>query len=441
MSLVRAILGNVGATILGYVLSLATGVLTARYLGPEGKGIYVLALLIPHLAVNALTLGIGSASIYFIARGERDPGTALGTSLAVVLPLGLAFTVMAETLLRTGWWSTPHERYVSLAIWSVTPTMGAALIRSAMLGVQRYNLFNWLTVIDKAILLTLLVVGGVFSGRDLWTLCSLFVLASFLSFAVFFTLWHRKVRARLAIDFRYARRALHYGLRGHVGWLAEMLNYRLDMLFVEGLAGATALGLYSAAVSMAETLWILPGCIGLVIVPRLASSTKDSQVITAFLCRVLAPLVVGASLALACLGGPFIRILYGKSFEGSLAPLLLLLPGVALLSIVKVLVADFAARGRPGLISAISWISLSVTVILDLVLIRPYGAQGAAIASTMAYSVSTAVTVFLYWRLTSLSPLTLFMPRRGDGRLAWSAVKQVIQSFPPSRVLPGSEIP
>jgi O-antigen/teichoic acid export membrane protein len=441
VSLARAILGNLGATFLGYLLALATGVLTARYLGPEGKGIYVLALLIPHLAVNALTLGVGSASIYFIARGEREPGTALGTSLATVLPLGLAFTLVAEALLGTGLWPTPHRSYIAVALWSIVPTMGSALIRNALLGLQRYNLFNWLIVLDRTILLALLVAGSAFSGRDLWTLCFLFVLSAVLSFVVSLMLWFRVAGARLAIDLQYARQALHYGLRGHVGWLADMLNYRLDMLFVESLAGAMALGLYSAAVSLAETLMILPGCISLIVMPRLASSTKDSSGTAGALCRLLSPFMVVASLALAWLGGPLIRILYGEAFAASLSPLLLLLPGVAVLSIVKVLAADFAARGRPGLVSAVSWISLAVTIVLDLLLIKPYGVQGAAVASSLAYGAGAAVTLYLYWRLTFLSPISLLVPRRADGRLAWSALQQITWASPSRRILSEREIP
>jgi O-antigen/teichoic acid export membrane protein len=441
VSVARAILGNIGATFLGYVIALATGVLTARYLGPEGKGIYVLALLIPHLAVNALTLGVGSASTYFIARGERDPGTALGTSLAIVLPLGLACTLVIQGLLWAGWWTTPHAAYIGLAVWSILPTMGAALVRNVLLGLQRYTLFNWLIVVDKAVLLALLALGGLVWRGDLWMLCVLFVVASYLSFGIAFGRFRRLATSQLAFDLPYARQALHYGFRGHIGWLADMLNYRLDMLFVGGLAGATALGLYSAAVSLAETLWILPSCVSLVVMPRLASARIDSSGMTATLCRLLSPLMLLATLALAVLGGPLIALLYGSQFQASLRPLLLLLPGVALLSLVKVLSADFAARGRPGLVSAVSWISLAVTIALDLTLIRPFGAAGAAMASSVAYAASTAVTLFLFWRLTSLTPASVLLPRLADARIAWGVLQQILQRPSSSRAVTGRELP
>ncbi len=441
MSLAKAILGNTGATFVVYILTLAAGVLTARLLGPEGKGIYVLALLIPHLAVNVLTLGVGSASTYFVARGERDAATALGTSFAIVLPLGLACTLMMEILLRAGWWSTPHASYIALAIWSTVPTMGSALLRNTVLGLQQYGLFNWLLVMEKTVHLALLALGGVLWGGNVQTLCFLFVLGSFLSFTIAFGLVLRAVGSAPGVDLEYAGRALHYGLRGHVGWLAELLNYRLDLLFVEALAGARALGLYSAAVSLAETLWILPGCISVVVMPRLASAKNESSWITAPLCRLLSPLVLFATITLALFGGPLIRLLYGHEFQASLSPLHLLLPGVALLSIVKILSADFAARGRPGLVSMVSWISLVVTIVLDLALIAPYAARGAAVASTVAYGTSTMVSLFLYWRLTSVGPGDLLVPRRTDARIALSVLRQAIERSPAVDILGGRENP
>ena len=428
MSLSRAIFGNFGATLLSYVPTLLTGILTARLLGPEGKGVYVLAFLVSYLVVNVFTLGVGSANIYYIARGERDARTALGTTLAIVLPLGALGALTIWASLATGLWVTPHATFIAVAAWSIVPMMGEAVVRHTLLGMQRYALVNWLIVADQVILLAFLALGSLLWGGDLFRLCVLQVAACISSFALALGFFLRSAGNPFAFDRGYAGQALHYGLRGHVGWLAQMLNYRLDMLFVDRLAGARSLGLYSAAVSLAETLWILPSCVSLVATPRLASTLRDdASEVTATLCRLLVPLVVVATLSLAVIGGPLIGLLYGSAFLPSFRPLLLLLPGVALLSIVKVLSSDLAARGRPGLVSAVSWISLGVTIGLDLALIGPYGASGAAAASSVAYAASTVGTLFFFWRLTSLKPTALLVPRPPDIRVARSALERLLR--------------
>jgi len=425
LSLAKAALGSISSTLIGNILLLLTGVLTARLLGPEGKGLYVFAFLIPQLAVNVLSLGVGSAGAYFIARGEQGAGPALGTALAIVLPLGLASSFALEVVVRGGAWRSPGAPYVALAGWSIVPTMSYALVRHTLLGLQRYERFNILNVLDKLVLL-LCLVAGVLAGRtDALALCRLNVAASFAAAGLGFLLLPRDVLAHLSITPTFAGRVLSYGLRGHVGWLAELLNYRLDMLFVSALAGATELGLYSAAVSLAETLWLVPSCVSVIMMPRLAGSRSDPTSTTATVCRLVVPLTATGAVVAGVLGGFLLRLLYGAAFAPARLPFNLLLPGVAAYALVRILSADFGARGRPGVASVVSWISLAVTVALDLTLIGRHGASGAAFASTAAYLTSTVVAVAVYHRLTALPVGRLLVPRQPDRALAIEACRRL----------------
>jgi Na+-driven multidrug efflux pump len=68
-----------------------------------------------------------------------------------------------------------------------------------------------------------------------------------------------------------------------------------------------------------------------------------------------------------------------------------------------------------------------VTIALDLVLIGPYGASGAAVASSVAYGVSTAVTLFFFWRLTSLKPTAVLVPRQPDTQIARAVLQRLLR--------------
>ncbi len=441
VSLARAILGNIGTTVLGNAILLLTGILTARLLGPEGKGVYVMALLVPTLAVNVLTLGVGPANAFYVARRERDAATALGTSLAMLLPLGLASTLLFELLYFSGAWDSRTSSYVALAAWSIPPALALSMLRHTLLGLQNYGLYNILNLIERGSILVLLAAGGLIAGGDVRLFCALFVGASYCSVLGGFVLGWPSIGRRLTFDPTYPRLALHYGLRAHIGWLAELLNYRLDMLFVNGLAGAASLGLYSAAVSLAETVWILSTCISVVMMPRLASSRGGTSETTRVVSRVAFPLSLLGALVLAGGGSPLLTLLYGAPFGPSLRPLLLLLPGVVALSVAKILSADFGARNRPGVVSMVSWISLSATVVLDVLLIPPYGASGAAIASTIAYALSTVVAIRFYRRLTGTTASELLVPRAADRALVIGTLRGLASGGRSRDRLAGGEFP
>ena len=51
------------------------------------------------------------------------------------------------------------------------------------------------------------------------------------------------------------RQMLAFGLRGYVGNLLQFFNYRLDLFIVGILLGPAAVGIYTAAIGLAELLW------------------------------------------------------------------------------------------------------------------------------------------------------------------------------------------
>jgi len=189
-----------------------------------------------------------------------------------------------------------------------------------------------------------------------------------------------------------------YGLKCYFGNLAQFLNYRLDMFLVAIFLTPIAVGFYSISVGIAEKLWMLPGSIATVLFSKI-SSLKDVEAnnITSRVARHTFFIIFVISLFLAILAKPLIKILFGSAFLPSLAPLLILLPGVIALGGAKTLTADLAGRGRPEVGTIASFISLAVNVPLNLWLIPKWGISGAAFASSIAYIFSGDNSDYLFY--------------------------------------------
>jgi len=92
--------------------------------------------------------------------------------------------------------------------------------------------------------------------------------------------------------------------------------------------------------------------------------------------------------------------LFGDSFRGAARPLALLLPGVVAYAPVTILVVYISIRAaRPRLSLLVSIIGLVVTAGMSLVLIPPYGASGAAIASAIGYGAGGVAAWICFSRL------------------------------------------
>src|SRR6185436_21176803 len=79
-------------------------------------------------------------------------------------------------------------------------------------------------------------------------------------------------------------------------------------------------------------------------------------------------------------------VIYGPQFSDATRLLLILLPGVYLMGLESVLVQHFNALGLPLAIPLYWLATLVLNLILVFALVPRYGAQGAAIASSISYA-------------------------------------------------------
>ena len=74
--------------ILLILLSLATGVMIARTLGPEGRGFFAMAMFVGAMGVQLANLGIHSSNTLYVSRDNSFLRPLLGNSLAIGLGFG-----------------------------------------------------------------------------------------------------------------------------------------------------------------------------------------------------------------------------------------------------------------------------------------------------------------------------------------------------------------
>jgi O-antigen/teichoic acid export membrane protein len=121
-----------------------------------------------------------------------------------------------------------------------------------------------------------------------------------------------------------------------------------------------------------------------------------------------------AAAALTIVGYPLIQLLFGPKFSGAFVPMIFLMPGVVALSIANVLASDLAGRGRPEYASYAAGLTLVLTIGLDVLLIPRFGASGAALASTAAYSAAAGFLLVIFARRFRVSISELVIARRRD---------------------------
>lgn len=381
-----------------------TGVVAARWLGPEGKGLLALAFLVPGLLSLFLGGGLSLANVYFAGTKKYSAEELAGNSTALGLAGGGLGFALAVILAGTGALKILVPGLDPALFWLGMAGLPFLLLaghyRSILQGRQRLWSLNWAGTGQAAVVLVLtwLAVGplGMGVSGGLWALvCG----------AAFHLIWLAGLLFREGAgipprwDTGVVRTTLAFGARGYIGNLLQFFSYRLDLFLVNAFCGAAEVGIYSVSVRLAELLWFFPNAVGFVIFPRAASTRPVAMNrLTPKVLRITLLFSVAGGAGLVLLGRPLIIWAFSTAFSAAYLPMVILLAGVVLLGGAKVLANDIAGRGFPQYNSITSGIGAVVTLALDLWWIPAQGIRGAAWASSVSYAVVFAMTVLFYRR-------------------------------------------
>jgi O-antigen/teichoic acid export membrane protein len=209
-------------------------------------------------------------------------------------------------------------------------------------------------------------------------------------------------------DITLMRQMVRFGIKLYPGNLMQFLNYRLDVFLISLFLGPSEVGLYITATTLAERLWDIPHALRTVLLQRVAANPEmeATKALTAQVSRITLSIMALLSLMLALATYPLIDFLYGQAFLASVPALILLLPGITVLSVGKLLSAFLSGIGHPeaGTYGAAG--ALLSTLILDILLIPIWSFYGAALASSISYILS-AIIIFVLFLHYSHVPVTV----------------------------------
>jgi O-antigen/teichoic acid export membrane protein len=220
---------------------------------------------------------------------------------------------------------------------------------------------------------------------------------------------------KLTTSLKLFRESVLYGVKGQAGNIVQFFNYRLDFFLVNYFLNISQLGIYAISVGLAELVWRVPNSAAVVLFPRIASrNSLETAHFTMTVCRRTFLIMLGFAGLIIIAGKPVISTLFGSKFSGAYIPLLLLIPGIVVLGISNVLAIDLAGRGRPEIRTYGAAIAGIATLVLDLLLIPKIGIRGAALASSVSYTIATGVVIYFFSKITKSSLKHIAVPTWGD---------------------------
>ena len=420
-----------GRQFLAGLLQLGIVLLIGRMLGPEGTGTYALALLLPTLLSSLLNLGMATSNVYFLASRQfelrqvwtttRNMGLILGV---VGLILGVVIVVFAAELA----FPQIDQNLLLLSMLIFPFSLISGQISGIFQALQDFRSYNLLVLAQPVLALSLLASLWSLDAFALPAVLAATIIAHAGALCVGLVFLARRVAVFCPTVgmLAYLRPAVRYGIQAHLSNLVAFLNYRLDLFLVNLFLGTAAAGLYTIAVRLVEQLWIISQAVSTVLFPKLSSLIGDERGRTA-LTPLIARLVLWLTLliagVLAAIAEPLIVALFGAAFAGAVPALLVLLPGIVLLSCSRILASDLAARRLVHINMFLAVGILVVNTAGNLLLIPIFGIVGAALATSLAYAINLLTRLVIQWQVTQVSWWLILIPQPEDFRRLAQALK------------------
>jgi len=391
---------------MGQASSLFFGLMTAsvlaRGLGQEGRGTLAMVILLPMTVATFLNMSLGSAVVHFVAKEKEQVKGIVGTSFVINIVLGLLqFLVTCMAVQFAGQYLISGIDYNLVYLSAFLTMINTVLFGmgpSVILGMQAFKFQGYLTLCTSP-LMPMGYLGLLFLGHlSVFTV----IITNFIVGLIVGIITVRYLFRQIGgLEFpikQWTKQLLVYGGYCHLSNVIAFFNYRLDMYLLNYFKGIGPTGLYSSAVSISERLWMLSKIAANIIFPKISAmqNEKEKQHLTVSVCGVVF-LMTGLAAILFWFVAPYvIPVLLGAEFFGSVVAIQWLLPGIVTLSAGRVLSNDLAGRGKTNLNTISAAFMLVSNVAMNLYLIPIYGIKGAAIATSVSYTLGFVMIAIFY---------------------------------------------
>lgn len=368
-------------------------VLTARHLGPTGRGEIAVAFTIAYVTANFSSLGTTTSGPLRLLAPNDPVGTNDVLSLTIsLIPVQMVAAAGVVYMLS---WTTLHlaTSFVLSVIGLSVATMMFRSATAVLYGLRRYRTVmlaeTGLAVVE------IVTLALLFLGDRLTTTSAVLVMAAGMATCAVWLVWQPGVierRSRRPV-FIHWRSLVADGISPMLGGLMFFLALRIDRLILAVVAGANSAGIYTVALAIPETLRILPMAVSQVIAARGRSGIDTALTVkrngSIALLGHLVVLTTGAAI-----GWVVLPHVFGEGFRQARDVLVIVTVAEAVLSVHVMKQALLFGFGRPRSIGLPGAVGGAAVILLDLALIPRWGIHGAAWASVAGYVVLSSTSVW-----------------------------------------------
>lgn len=424
-----------------FLLGIFTGVLSTRILGDEGKGIYTIFQANAQLFVLIFLLGIDTGIVYYVSSKKEKESKVLGMSILLffisstillVCIIFLNIFNLSYIYIPKGYDSFFYSAILFLLFFfSFFNSIISSFIRAHSL----FGIVNKVSILNSIINLFLFGFAFIYTNiintettRSFDIILLITLVSLIVNTFVWLVIYTKKISQKPDFNIKVRKnlkRFILYNFSVYIGVLINFFNYRLDLWIVNYYSNKKDLSYYSLSTNIIQIILYVSVAIASVLLPYLSNKSESKRIeLFKKISKYSSLLFILIVIAGFILSPYLIPYLYGNDFINSVTPFQLLIPGI-LFSCITQVFSIFILSSNKNFYNIIACtIGLVFTVFLDILFIKNFGINGAAIATSISYFVIFLASYFFIQKIGSGSMINLFIVNRKDISFLLNKIRQ-----------------
>jgi O-antigen/teichoic acid export membrane protein len=402
-----------------YAVRFAYGVLIANFIGVEQYGLYNLGITVALIATNMAMFGLQTGMVRYLPGAIRDKDeraiwqiiqVAVGVPAALSILLAAGLAIFADPLAML-LFNDPRMAMI-IRIASLLVPMDTLESMAYVITISykqpKYSVIanNIISPLAKLGLTTLFLLKGQSTVGVL--VAQVVASAVALVIMIYYTNRLFSLRRKLQGATVYLGRLMRYSIPVQLGWMVNVVRSSLSTLVLGFLGLATGVGEYTAASRFSM--------IGTMFTPILAdyhSHGQKAQMKAYYQTTTRWMVIFNLPLFLTSVifAKPLLSI-FGDDFTAGATSMMILAIGTLAYTSTGLGSNILDMTDHPKVNTINSVVMVFVTILLNVLLIPPFGVIGAAIASSASTLVVNIIALIEVWALLGIQPYnaSIFKP-------------------------------
>ena len=379
-------------------LSFVTTIFIARNLGPTNFGQLSYAVSFISIFSFIATLGIDTILYRNLLKAPEQEKELLGTGLFIKISAGF---IAACITIGVSSFFVKDVSTILIIILSGTFICNAFQLVNYGFQARSLSKYPALITLGVTIILNIFKVLAIYFGLGVIYLALILLLES----ALYAVLYIYFLNKKLGIHFLHltfnptTAKELLYDSWPLIFSSAFALIYaRIDQIFIKHMIDAQAVGIYDAAVKVAEVWYFIPGIIVTSLFPALINAKKTSELLYISRLKKLSLFLVTTASIIAFVVTIFaqeiMNLIYGKDYSLGVPVLQIYAWSGVGMFLVTLFVNYLITENFKRVLFIISFVPMLINIVLNILWIPVYGIVGAAYATLISYSLAPLILFF-----------------------------------------------